>query len=186
MRQDSPVLSTRFPFPTSRFTTTGIPSASSSTSTRCCTLSARSLSVLFRTPHSALGFIVDQRVAPFRKARPRLHLDDVIQVRALEPELDLLDGAREGAPPPGPRGGARVPREQLQLRGARRERRELDGEPLHRAAGPRLLESRPERRGHAPAIGGGIREGRRDQPGRPVLELGTRPHHLHPPPAATR
>src|SRR6266566_1315684 len=33
----------------------------------------------FRTPHSALGFIVDQRVAAFGDARPWLDGDDVVQ-----------------------------------------------------------------------------------------------------------
>src|SRR5437867_6245856 len=83
----------------------GSPFALSSTCTRCGTLSARSLSLPFRTPHSALGFIVDQCVAAFGESGPRLHLDDVVQERALEPELDLLDGGAEGAPPPRPRGG---------------------------------------------------------------------------------
>src|SRR2546425_4485398 len=139
IRHISPIDSIRLPLPASRFTTTGTPRSSRVTSTRCCTLRARSLSALFRVPRSDFRvcsrFKVDQRVASFGEARPRLHLDHVIQVRALEPELDFLGGAREGAPPPGPRGGARVPREQLQLRGARCERRELDGEPLHRADG---------------------------------------------------
>src|SRR5256712_5388994 len=86
----------------------------------------------FRTPHSALGFIVDQRVAAFRKTGPWLDLDDVMQHGAFEPERDLLDGAPQGAPLAGPRGGARVPGEELQLGGARGEGGELDDEPLHR------------------------------------------------------
>src|SRR3989441_3481074 len=186
IRHISPIDSIRLPLPASRFTTTGTPRSSRVTSTRCCTLRARSLSALFRVPRSDFRvcsrFKVDQRVASFGEARPRLHLDHVIQVRALEPELDFLGGAREGAPPPGPRGGARVPREQLQLRGARRERRELDGEPLHRADGRRLLEPRLERRGDTLPVGGGIFEGRLDQPRRAVLELGARAPPAPPPP----
>src|SRR5436309_15913004 len=132
MRQTSPIASTERRIPlTASCIPIGNPSESSSTSTRYGTLRARSLSDLFSVPRSDFRicsrFKVDQRVASFGEARPRLHLDHVIQVRAIEPELDFLGGAREGAPPPGPRGGARVPREQLQLRGARRERRELDG-----------------------------------------------------------
>src|SRR2546428_8659561 len=149
MRQISPSASTHFPFPAtvresfrvSRFTFTGIPSASSSTSTRCGTLRARSLSALFRVPRSdfriLLRFIVDQRVAAFRKAGPWLDLDDVMQHGALEPERDLLDGAPQGAPSAGPRGGARVPGEELQLGGARGEGGELDDQPLDGACGRR-------------------------------------------------
>src|SRR6059058_2254022 len=89
----------------------------------------------FRTPHSALGFKVDQRIPPLREPRPRLHLDDVVEQRALEPELDLLSGAAQRATPPGARRGLRVAREQLQLRGAGDERGELDDQPLYRAGG---------------------------------------------------
>src|SRR5439155_1319982 len=74
-----------------------------------------------------------------------LHLDDVIEQRAFEPELDLLDRAAERATPAGTRGGARVACEELQIGGARRERGEFDGEPLHRPRGWRLLEPGPER-----------------------------------------
>src|SRR5438876_275252 len=137
------------PLPVSGFTNAGTPRSSSSTSTRCGTFSARSLSGLFRIPHSALGFIVDQRVAAFGDARPWLDGDDVVQHRALEPELDLVDGGAERAAPAGPGGGARVAREELQLGGARREPGELDGEPLHGPGGGRLLEARLERRDRA-------------------------------------
>src|SRR2546423_9938452 len=68
-------------------------------------------------PHSALGFKVDQRIPSLREPRPGLHLDDVVEQRALEPELDLLQGGAEGALPAGPRGGARVAGEELQLGG---------------------------------------------------------------------
>src|SRR5256885_452329 len=68
----------------------------------------------------------------------------------------------------------------------RSEGGELDGEPFHRAGGRRLLEPGPERRGDAIPVGGRILEGRFDQPRRPVLELGTDAHHLHPPADAPR
>src|SRR3989442_3314398 len=76
-----------------------------------------------RNPKSAIAsrFIVDQRVAAFRKAGPWLDLDDMKQHGALEPKRDLLDGAPQGAPSGGPRGGARVAGEQLQLDGAQGE-----------------------------------------------------------------
>src|SRR5205807_895657 len=85
-------------------------------------------------PKSAISsrLIIDQRIPPLREPRPWLHLDDVVEQRALESELDLLQGGAEGAPPAGPRGGARVAGEELQLGGARREAGEFDGEPLHR------------------------------------------------------
>src|SRR5216683_2882285 len=119
MRQFSPKDSTRFSFPVSRFTTLGLRCSSSSTCTRWGALTARSLSAPFRTPHSALGFIVDQRVAPLGESGPWLHLDDVIQHRPSDAECDLPGGALERTPPPGARRGARIAREQLQLRGAR-------------------------------------------------------------------
>src|SRR3989441_2344511 len=92
IRHISPIDSIRLPLPASRFTTTGTPRSSRVTSTRCCTLRARSLSALFRVPRSDFRvcsrFKVDQRVASFGEARPRLHLDHVIQVRALEPRSE--------------------------------------------------------------------------------------------------
>src|SRR6266516_8079454 len=191
MRQTSPTASTarRISHPASRIPI-GSPLASSSTSTRCGTLSARSLSALFRVPRSDFRvcsrLIVDQCVAAFGESGPRLHLDDVVQERALEPELDLLDGGAEGAPPPCPRGGGLIAREELQLRGAGHESRELDGESLHRASGRRLLEPRLERSGEAHPVGGRVLEGRLDQPRRAVLELRPCAHHLHPPPDAAR
>src|SRR5256886_3482171 len=135
----------------------GNPFALSSTCTRRGTLRARSLSGPFRIPNSAFRivsrFIIDQRIPPLREPRPGLHLDDVKEQRALEPELDLLQGGAEGALPAGPRGGARVAGEELQLGGARCEGGELDGEPFHRAGGPRPLRPGPERRGGAVPVG---------------------------------
>src|SRR5713101_4742962 len=114
----APILTERLDtFPVSRFTTLGLRCSSSSTCTRWGALRARSLSAPFRTPHSALGFIVDQRVAPLGEAGPWLHLDDVIQHRPSDAECDLPGGALERTPPPGARRGARIAREQLQLRG---------------------------------------------------------------------
>src|SRR5438552_11364210 len=164
----------------------GDPLASSSTSTRWGTLSARSLFGPFRTPHSALGFKVDQRIPPLREPRPRLHLDDVVEQRALEPEPDLLGGAPQCATPPGARRGLRVAGEQLQLRSAGDERGELDDQPLHRAGGGRSLELRLEWRRDALPVRGRVLERRLHQPRRAVLELGARPHDLHPPAAAAR
>src|SRR5207247_4412974 len=138
MRQFSPSDSTRFTFPGSRITTLGLRCSSSSTCTRCGTLSARSLSV------SCL--IVNQRIPALREPRPGLHRDDVIQHRSLYSELDFLCSGLERSAPPGARGGVRVAREQLQLRRARREPGELDYESLHRAGGRRPLQLRLERR----------------------------------------
>src|SRR5438094_407497 len=140
----------------------------------------------FRTPHSALGFIVDQRVAAFGDARPWLDGDDVVQHRALEPELDLVDGGAERAASAGPGGGARVAREELQLGGARREPGALDGEPLHGPGGGRLLEARLERRGDAIPVRRRVLERRLGEPRRAVLELGARTYHLYPPAGAAR
>src|SRR5882724_1157947 len=140
MRQTSPTASTdrHVSYPESRIPI-GCLFASSSTSTRCGALSARSLSVLFRVPPSEFRvrsrFIVDQRVPPLGEARPWLHLDDVIQHRSSDPERDLPRGALERAPPPGTSRGARIAREQLQLRGAGGEGGELDDESLHRSSG---------------------------------------------------
>src|ERR1051325_8410529 len=96
MRQDSPspstVLGTPHVSPTRRETLTRRPSASCSTRAGRGALSTRSKFFSFRIPHSALWFIVDQRVAAFGDARPWLDGDDVVQHRALEPELDLVDG----------------------------------------------------------------------------------------------
>src|SRR5260370_7012144 len=128
MRQFSPKDSTRFSFPASRFTTLGLRCSSSSTCTRWGGLRGGRLS-------APLGFIVDQRVAPLGEAGPWLHLDDVIQHRASDAERDLTGGALERPPPPGARSGARIAREQLQLRGARSEGGELDDEPLHGSGG---------------------------------------------------
>src|SRR2546430_14731690 len=69
------------------------------------------------------------------EAGPGLHLDDVIQHRPSDPECDLPGGALERAPPPGARRGARITREQLELRGARSEGGELDDVTLYRAGG---------------------------------------------------
>src|SRR5437899_7706315 len=97
----------------------------------------------FRIPHSEFRivsrFIIDQRVPPLGEVGPGLHLDDVIQHRPSDPECDLPGGALERAPPPGARRGARITREQLELRGARSEGGELDDEPLYRSGGPRPL-----------------------------------------------
>src|SRR5207249_6993129 len=186
MRQVSPMDSIRFPFPVFGFTNAGTPRSSSSTSTRCGTFSARSLSGLFRIPHSALGFIVDQRVAAFGDARPWLDGDDVVQHRALKPELDLLDGGAERAAPAGPGGGARVAREELQLGRPRREPGELDGEPLHGPDGGRLLEAGLERRSDAVPVRRRVLERRLGEPRRAVLELGARTYHLYPPAGAAR
>src|SRR2546430_7819291 len=191
MRQTSPTASTgrRISHPASRILI-GCPFASSSTATRWGAFRDRSLSALLRVPPSAFRvcsrFIVDQRIPPLRKPRPRLHLDDVIEQRALEPELDLLSGAAERATPPGARRGLRVAREQLQLRGAGDERGELDDQSLHRAGGGRPLELRLEWRRDALPVRGRVLERRLHQPRRAVLELGARPHDLHPPPAAAR
>src|SRR6266571_1593578 len=108
MRHISPTASTRFPFPDSRFTINGIPFASTSTSTRWGVLIVRSRSVF--NPQSAIDswLIVNQRIPPLREPRPWLHLDDVIEQRSLEPELDLPGGGAERATPVGTRGGARV------------------------------------------------------------------------------
>src|SRR2546426_5303845 len=167
----------------------GNPFALSSTCTRCGTLRARSLSGPFRIPNSAFRifsrFIVDQRIPPLREPRPWLHLDDVVEQRALEPEFALLQGDAERAPPSSPRGGARVAGEELQFGGARREGGELDREPLHCPAGRRLLEPGPERRGDAIPVGGRGLERRFDQPRRAALELGSDAHHPHPPADAT-
>src|SRR3989442_4042340 len=136
----------------------GNPFALSSTCTRCGTWSPRSLSGPCRIPTAAFRissrFIVDQRIPPLREPRPWLHLDDVVEQRALEPEFALLQGDAERAPPSSPRGGARVAGEELQFGGARREGGELDREPLHCPAGRRLLEPGPERRGDAIPVGG--------------------------------
>src|SRR5439155_1179241 len=138
MRQTSPTASTgrRISHPASRIPI-GCPFASSSTATRWGAFRDRSLSVLLRVPPSAFRvcsrFIVDQRIPPLREPRPRLHLDDVVEQRALEPELDLLGGAPQRATSPGARRRLCVAREQLQLRGAGDERGELDDQPLHPA-----------------------------------------------------
>src|SRR5882762_3062782 len=186
MRQFSPKDSTRFSFPASRFTTLGLRCSSSSTCTRWGALRARSLSAPFRIPHSALGFKVDQRVAPLGEAGPWLHLDDVIQHGPSDAERDLPGGALERAPPPGARRGARIAREQLQLRGARNEGGELDDESLHRSGGRRPLELRLERRRDALSRRGRILEGRGYEPGGPMLELGAQSHYLHAPAATAR
>src|SRR5881409_2111863 len=102
MRQFSPKDSTRFSFPVSRFTTLGLRCSSSSTCTRWGALRARSLSV------SELCLILDQRIPSFGEPRPRLHLDDVIEKRALEPELDLLSSGAKRNAPAGARGGIRI------------------------------------------------------------------------------
>src|SRR5436190_1602866 len=65
----------------------------------------------FRTPHSALGFKVDQRVPPLGETRPWLHLDDVVQHRPFDPQRDLPGGALERTPPPGASRGARITRQ---------------------------------------------------------------------------
>src|SRR3989442_2011876 len=167
----------------------GNPFALSSTCTRCGTLRARSLSGPFRIPNSAFRifsrFIVDQRIPPLREPRPWLHLDDVVEQRALEPEFALVQGDAERAPPSSPRGGARVAAEELQFGGARREGGELDREPLHCPAGRRLLEPGPERRGDAIPVGGPGPERRVDPARRAVLELGSDRHHPQPPAHAT-
>src|SRR5437016_3783139 len=82
----------------------------------------RSESIGFHIPQSAIRnpqcfsrFIVDQRIPPLREPRPRLYLDDVVEQRALEPELDLLSGGAQRPAPSGPRSGLCVAREQLQL-----------------------------------------------------------------------
>src|SRR5438445_13671236 len=188
MRQISPTDSTALRFPI-----TGSPAAPSSTSTRRGVLIARSRSVLIpqsaiRNPKSAIEsrFIVDQRVAAFRKTGPWLDLDDVMQHGAFEPERDLLDGAPQGAPLAGPRGGTRVPGEELQLVGARGEGGELDDEPLHGARGRRLRQARLERRGDVVAVRGGVLERGRGEPRGGALELGPRAHRLHAPPRAAR
>src|SRR2546428_13635328 len=147
MRQISPTDSTA-----RRSTITGSPAAPSSTSTRRGVLIVRSRSLFI--PQSAIEsrFIVDQRVAAFRKAGPWLDLDDVIQHGALEPERDLLDGAPQGAPSGGPRGGARVAGEELQLDGARGGGGGLDDEPLDGGRGRRPRPARLERRGGGGAV----------------------------------
>src|SRR5712691_6064282 len=151
MRHTSPTASTdrRVSYPESCIPI-GCPFASSSTSTRCGALSARSLSVLFSVPPSAFHvcsrFIVYQRVAPLGEARPGLHLDDVIQHRPSDPERDLPRGALERTPSPGASRGARIAREQLQLRGARGEGGELDDESLNGSGGRRPLGLRLEGR----------------------------------------
>ena len=81
-----------------------------------------------------------------------------MQHGAFEPERDLLDGAPQGAPLAGPRGGTRVPGEELQLGGARGEGGELDDELLDGARGRRLREPRLERCGDVVAVSGGILE----------------------------
>src|SRR5436190_1156396 len=156
MRHISPTASTRFPFPDSRFTINGIPFASTSTSTRWGVLIVRSRSVF--NPQSAIDswLIVNQRIPPLREPRPWLHLDDVIEQRSLEPELDLPGGGAERAT------------------------------PLGRPRRRRLLEPGPERRGDAIPVGGWIFEDRFDQPRCAVLELGAHAHHLHPPADASR
>src|SRR2546422_10109726 len=78
----------------------GDPPASSSTTAGWGTFTARSLSVPFRIPQSALGFIVDQRVPPLGGSGPGLHLDDVIQHRPSDPERDPSGGGLERMPPP--------------------------------------------------------------------------------------
>src|SRR5256885_1416962 len=177
IRQISPTSSTtRISHPASRIPT-GSPLASSSTSTRCGSLIALSRSVFtFRTPHSALGFKVDQRVPPLGEAGPGLHLDDVIQHRPSDPERDLPGGALERAPPPGTSRGTRITREQLQLRGARSEGGELDDESLHPSGGRRPLELRLERCRDVLPRRGRIFEGRGDEPGGSVLETRSEEH----------
>src|SRR6266850_7513843 len=110
-------------------TVLGSPAASSSTFTCCGTLSARILSLLFPLTAHLSRFKVDQRIPPLGEAGPWLHLDDVVQHRPSDPERDLPGGALERPPPLGASRGARIPREQLQLRGARSEGGELDDEP---------------------------------------------------------
>src|SRR6266550_9244916 len=121
----------------------GDPQASSSTTAGWGTFTARNLSAPFRIPNSAFrifsGFKVDQRVPPLGETRPWLHLDDVIQHRPFDPQRDLPGGALERTPPPGASRGARITREQLQLRGTRCESGELDDQPLHRSGGRRTL-----------------------------------------------
>src|SRR2546426_282491 len=121
----------------------------------------------FRIPPSALGFKVDQRVPPLGEAGPWLHLDDVIQHRPSDPERDLPGGALERTPPPGASRGARIPREQLQLRGARSEGGELDDEPLHRSGGPRPPEPRPSPRPPTPSNRSPAASRHRRRPARP-------------------
>src|SRR2546422_3631033 len=185
MRQTSRIASTRFPF--SGFfrvrTTVGRPSASSSTCTRCGMLRARSLSVPFRIRSR---FIIDQCVTALGNARPWLNLDDVIQHRASQPEPDLPDGAFERPPATGPRGGACVAGEELQLGCPWSETGELDCQPLDGFGGRRLLETCLERRGDAAALGGRILEYGLDHPRSAVLELGPHAHLLHPPARAVR
>src|SRR2546429_7112084 len=125
----------------------------------------------FRTPHSALGFKVDQRVATRGEAGPGLHLDDVIQHRPSDPERDLPRGALERTSSPGASRGARIARKQLQLRGARGEGGELDDESLHGSGGggpPALRLVRAA--GRVPPPGGGSL-GRPPPPARPPPPL---------------
>src|SRR6266513_2244199 len=144
----------------------------------------RSESICFHNPQSAirnpqllLRFIVDQRVPPLGETRPWLHLDDVVQHRPFDPQRDL---------PPGASRGARITREQLQLRGTRCESGELDDQPLHRSGGRRTLELCLERRRDALPRRGWVFEGRGHEPGGAVLELGAHPNDLHAPSAAAR
>src|SRR5207244_9150429 len=128
----------------------------------------------------------EQRVRRLGDAGPGLPLDDVIQHRPSDPERDLPRGALERTSSPGTSRGARIAREQLQLRGARGEGGELDDEPLYRSGGRRPLELRLERRRDALPRRGRVLEGRCREPGGPVLELGVYAHYLHAPPAAAR
>src|SRR4029077_9633713 len=123
MRQTSPTASTtrRISHPASRIPL-GCPFASSSTATRSGAFRDRSLSVLFRVPPSAFRvgsrFIIDQRIPPLGETGPGLHFDDVVEQRALEPELDLLGGGAERAAPPGARRGFGGPRRHAPVPGA--------------------------------------------------------------------
>src|SRR3989449_4430627 len=184
MRQTSPIVSTarRIPHPASRIPI-GCPFASSSTVTRWGAFRARNLSAPFRI---FSGFKVDQRVATLGEAGPWLHLDDVIQHRPSDPERDLPRGALERTSSPGASRGARIAREQLQLRGARGEGGELDDESLHGSGGRRPLELRLERRRDALPRRGRVLQGRCNEPGGPVLELGVHAHDLHAPATAAR
>src|SRR5260370_2590898 len=111
-----------------------------------------------------------------------MDIDEVREEGAIEPQPDVLGGAAEGAPPPGPRRGDGVPREELELRRAGCERGELDGEPLHRAGGRRPREPGRARRAPPLPIGARLPEGRLDQPRRALLQLRARPRPPPPPP----
>src|SRR5207247_2097848 len=101
------------------------------------------------------------------------------------PQISPISSPARTSPPRTSR-GARIAREQLQLRGARGEGGELDDEPLHGSGGRRPLELRLERRRDALPRRGRVLQGRCNEPGGPVLELGVHAHDLHAPSTAAR